>query len=102
MGRKYGTSGPLLFDNLSVLGTYSVKAENENTLVAMQGTVTVKSRDEYSHNVVYNNCVSMTSRALNMSGAFNIGIHPYLLHAQMYLRSIGIRPVLYSHFLLNY
>ena len=48
-----------------------------------------------------NSCVSMTSRALNMSGAFNIGIHPYLLHAQMYLRSVGVRPILYSHFLLN-
>jgi hypothetical protein len=54
------------------------------------------------YNLLYNNCVSMTSRALNMSGVFNIGIHPYLLHAQMYLRSIGVRPMLYSHFLLNH
>jgi hypothetical protein len=53
------------------------------------------------YNLLYNNCVSMTSRALNMSGIFNIGIHPYLLHFQMYLRSIGIRPILYSHFLIN-
>ena len=54
------------------------------------------------YNLLYNNCVSMTSRALNMSGVFNIGIHPYLLHAQMYLRAIGVRPMLYSHYLLNY
>lgn len=53
------------------------------------------------YNLLYNNCVSMTSRALNMSGVFNIGIHPYLLHTQMYLRGLGIRPMLYSHFLLN-
>ena len=54
------------------------------------------------YNLLYNNCLSMTSRALNMSGVFNIGIHPYLLHAQMYLRAIGVRPMLYSHYLLNY
>lgn len=54
------------------------------------------------YNLLYNNCVSMTSRALNISGVFNVGIHPYILHAQMYLRSIGVRPMLYSNFFLNY
>jgi hypothetical protein len=44
----------------------------------------------------------MASRALNMSGVFNVGVHPYLLHFQMYMRSIGFRPVLCSHFLLNH
>lgn len=53
------------------------------------------------YNLLYNSCVSMASRALNLSGVFNVGIHPYLLHTQMYLRSIGIRPMLYSHFLTN-
>jgi len=53
------------------------------------------------YNFAFSSCVSQTSRALNMSGVFNIGIHPYLLHAQMYLRSIGIRPMLYSHYLLT-
>jgi REP element-mobilizing transposase RayT len=28
-----------------------------------------------------------------------IGIHPYMLHAQMYLRSIGVRPMLFSYYL---
>lgn len=42
-------------------------------------------------------CVSQTSRALNMSGVFNIGIHPYLLQAQMYMRSVGFRPMLFSY-----
>jgi RHS repeat-associated protein len=51
------------------------------------------------YNLVFNSCVSQTSRALNVSGAFNIGIHPYILHAQMYLRSIGVRPMLFSHYL---
>lgn len=53
------------------------------------------------YNLLLNNCVSQTSRALNMSGVFNIGIHPYILQAQMYLRSIGVRPMLYSYYLYN-
>jgi RHS repeat-associated protein len=53
------------------------------------------------YNLAFNSCVSQTSRALNMSGVFNIGIHPYILQAQMYLRSIGARPMLYSHYLYN-
>ncbi|MBS1590367.1 MAG: hypothetical protein JST52_12220, partial [Bacteroidetes bacterium] len=51
-----------------------------------------------NYNLALNSCVSQTSRALNASGVFNIGVHPYLLHAQMYLRSIGVRPMLYSYY----
>jgi hypothetical protein len=47
-------------------------------------------------------CVSQTSRALNASGAYNIGIHPYMLNAQMYLRSVGFRPMLYSYHFYQY
>jgi RHS repeat-associated protein len=53
------------------------------------------------YNLAFNSCVSQTSRALNMSGAFNIGIHPYLLQGQMYLRSFGARPMLYSYQFIN-
>ncbi len=53
------------------------------------------------YNLALNSCVTQTSRALNSSGAFNIGIHPYLLHGQMYLRSIGVRPMIFSHYLLR-
>lgn len=52
----------------------------------------------FNYHLYTNNCVNMASRALNISGVPNIGIHPYLLHAQMYLRSIGIRPCLYSYY----
>jgi hypothetical protein len=52
-----------------------------------------------NYNLALNSCVSQTSRALNSSGAFNVGIHPYLLHGQMYLRSIGVRPMMYSYHL---
>lgn len=44
-------------------------------------------------------CVTHTSAALNLSGIFNIGIHPYLLNAQMYLWSNGIRPWTFNQFL---
>ena len=43
----------------------------------------------------------MASRALNISGVYNIGIHPYLLHTEMFLRSVGVRPLLFSYYGLN-
>ncbi|MCH7401829.1 hypothetical protein ACFOUP_16305 [Belliella kenyensis] len=51
------------------------------------------------YNLAVNSCVSMTSRALNVSGVFNVGILPYLLHEQMYLRGFGVSPYLFSHHL---
>ncbi len=72
--------------------------------------VNVKRIDKFSnhlnnsfgkYNLALNSCVSMTSRALNMAGALNIGIHPYILHGQMYLRSIGFRTSLFSYYLYN-
>lgn len=54
-----------------------------------------------NYNLGLNSCVSQTSRALNASGVFNVGIHPYLLYGQMYLRSLGVRPALYSYFLTH-
>ena len=50
------------------------------------------------YNLLFNNCVQQASRALNAAGVFNVGIHPYLLHAQMYLRSVGVRPFLFSYY----
>ena len=44
-------------------------------------------------------CVTHTSRALNMSGVYNIGIHPYLLHFEMFLRANGFRPMFSSYYL---
>ena len=57
-------------------------------------------------NLAINSCVSQASRALNLSGVFNIGIlpginHPYWLHFQMYMRSIGFRPSIYSYWLID-
>lgn len=52
------------------------------------------------YSVELSSCVTHTSIALNKSGIFNIGIHPYLLSTQMYLWSNGLRPWSFS-FLLN-
>jgi len=52
-----------------------------------------------NYNLALNSCVSQTSRALNASGVFNFGFHPYILHGQMYLRSLGVRPMMYSYYL---
>ncbi|MDR1372273.1 MAG: RHS repeat-associated core domain-containing protein [Dysgonamonadaceae bacterium] len=58
------------------------------------------------YQLLINSCVSQTSRALNLSGVFNLGIlpgitHPYWLHTQMYLWSNSIRPWTYSYFLYH-
>ena len=51
------------------------------------------------YSVELSSCVTHTSVALNLSGVFNIGIHPYLLNAQMYLWSNGLRPWTFSYLL---
>ncbi|THF48565.1 RHS repeat-associated core domain-containing protein [Flavobacterium supellecticarium] len=56
------------------------------------------SKNPPKYNVYFSSCVTHTSRVLNMSGFLNIGIHPYILHAQVYLRGIGFRTYL-SHYL---
>ncbi len=52
----------------------------------------------FVYSVEVSSCVTHTSRALNLSGVFNVGIHPYLLHSQMYLRNLGLRPGLFSYY----
>lgn len=68
---------------------------------------TIKSYSNYlnTHSLNYSleisSCVTHTSLALNLSGLFNIGIHPYLLNLQMYLWANGFRPWLYTYNLVN-
>ena len=77
------------------------------TLNVNRGTITkyanwLNAREtigKLHYSVEISSCVSHTSRALNLSGIFNIGIHPYLLNAQMYLWSNGIRLWTFSYFL---
>lgn len=58
------------------------------------------STDTPKYNVYFSSCVTHTSAALMRSGFLNIGIHPFILHGQAYLRSIGIRTYM-SHYLQN-
>ncbi|MBO4804560.1 MAG: hypothetical protein J5554_00805, partial [Paludibacteraceae bacterium] len=51
----------------------------------------------FYYSVEFSSCVTHTSAALNHSGVLNIGIHPYLLHGQMYLWGNGMRPWMFSH-----
>lgn len=67
--------------------------------------VNVKAISNYSadlangakYNLYFSSCVNHTARALTFAGVPTLGIHPFILHAQMYLRSIGFRPA----FILN-
>lgn len=57
--------------------------------------------EKLKYSLVFSSCVTHTSMALNLSGVFNLGIHPYLLHAQIYLWNIGIRPWVFCNYLNN-
>lgn len=73
---------------------------NMNTIEKYAHWLNVKeATGKLVYSVALSSCVTHTSRALNLSGIFNIGIHPYLLNAQMYLWSNGIRPWSFSYFL---
>jgi RHS repeat-associated protein len=52
-----------------------------------------------NYNLYFSSCVNHTARALTLAGAPAIGIHPFILHSQMVLRSVGFRPMLYSYHL---
>lgn len=47
------------------------------------------------------NCVNMASLSLWLNGIPNIGLHPYLLYATTWAYSTGIRPDLFSYYLIN-
>ena len=71
-----------------------------NTLLVNKSTISkysnwlnsLASNGRLMFSAEISSCVTHTSIALNASGLFNIGIHPYLLNAQMFLWSNGIRP----------
>ncbi|MBQ3656489.1 MAG: RHS repeat-associated core domain-containing protein [Bacteroidales bacterium] len=56
---------------------------------------------KFTYSVEFSSCVTHTSLALNASGIFNIGIHPYCLNFQMYLWRNGIRPWTFIPLIVN-
>ena len=72
---------------------------NYNTIIRYSNWLNkMESTGKLVYSLELSSCVTHTSLALNASGVFNIGIHPYLLHAQMYLWGNGIRPWSFNHF----
>ncbi|MCB0482326.1 MAG: RHS repeat-associated core domain-containing protein [Flavobacteriales bacterium] len=55
-----------------------------------------------NYNLYCSSCVSHAARALTISGVPAVGIHPFILHSQMVLRSLGVRPMLYSNYFYQY
>ena len=47
-------------------------------------------------------CSNVAARALTLSGAPMVGLHPYLLHIQAKMWSVGIRPWTMSNYNFNY
>ena len=75
---------------------------NKNTIVKYgQWLDKLDNAGKLIYSLELSSCVTHTSIALNLSGLFNIGIHPYLLNAQMFLWSNGIRPWSYNQFLIK-
>lgn len=57
-----------------------------------------KWTQNFKYNVYFSSCVNNTARALTLSGVPAIGIHPFILNFQMYLRAMGARPAMFTHF----
>ena len=113
-----GVSKNEIFKNVPATNKYeklgSIAPNTENSQTINNYTTTIKGINVNrisniskllnkggTYNLFWNNCVNQTSRALNLSGFINIGLHPYLLQIQAYLRSIGFRPFLFSQYTLN-
>ena len=75
---------------------------NMNTIQKYSNWINELEKDgSLIYSVELSSCVTHTSIALNLSGVFNIGIHPFLLNYQMYLWSNGVRPWSYSYLFKN-
>lgn len=75
-------------DRYPVLWRNTISGINKSKVLGYGSGLTTNTP---KYNVYFSSCVTHTSRALSKAGFFNIGIHPYLLHAQVALRSAGVR-----------
>ena len=81
-------------DELENVWSVTVKGVNLSRIANYGSSLAQKG---INYNLYFSSCVNHAARALTIAGAPAIGIHPFILHAQMYLRSIGFRPALYSY-----
>lgn len=85
-----------------------VDASSDITKITVKG-VNIKRIASYGakldrgvkYNTYFSSCVNHCARALTISGVPSIGIHPFILNSQIYLRSIGVRPTLFSYQFYN-
>ncbi|MEO1627833.1 MAG: RHS repeat-associated core domain-containing protein, partial [Bacteroidota bacterium] len=80
-------------DRNPVLWRNTISGINKSKVLAYGSRLTTNTP---KYNVYFSSCVTHTSMALMRSGFFNIGIHPFLLHAQVALRDVGFRSYLFS------
>ena len=78
---------------------YTLNVNKETILRYGDWLNSLENTGRLIYSVELSSCVTHASVALNLSGVFNIGIHPYLLSSQMYLWSNGVRPWSYSYLL---
>jgi hypothetical protein len=96
---------PLNFQNKAV-NWHNYVDVKETWKKVVEG-VNLKSFANYSkglangakYNLYFSSCVNHTARALSIAGVPVLGIHPFILNAQIYLRNIGFRPSLFSYYL---
>jgi RHS repeat-associated protein len=81
---------------VSSTGTWKTVVKGVNLKTITNYSSNLASGAKY--NLYFSSCVNHTARALTFAGVPTIGIHPFILHAQVYLRSIGLRP----SFILNH
>lgn len=102
------TKGKGLFDPTSRIGpeaNWSNHLGEADVWVDKIGGVNVNRLEQYGnwtksfkYNLYYSSCVNHTARALTLSGVPVIGIHPFVLRFQIYLRSIGVRPSMFTYY----
>jgi RHS repeat-associated protein len=78
-------------DNVSKV---TVKGINLNTMINYGSSLD----KGVGYNLYFSSCVNHTARALSLAGVPALGLHPFILHGQMYLRSLGVHPFLYSYY----
>ena len=72
---------------------------NRNTIQRYSNWLNnLENKSKLIYSLEVSSCVTHTSIALNLSGLFNIGIHPFILNSQMFLWNMGIRPWSYSFY----
>ncbi|NSW44770.1 MAG: hypothetical protein HPY79_02950, partial [Bacteroidales bacterium] len=86
---------PLAIKDILFHKTIEISRVNAKTLYWWKDIL-----EKTKYNVFFNNCAQAAARGLTISGVPVLKIHPWLLWGQLYARLIGIRPSLYSYYIM--